>query len=131
MNSAKNAVTPPLDSFGLIARRSYKINDDDWRPLQIGATDIPGYFWIPLSDDEGGGWSSYWMRIEPGARGPMHLHDTTELIFVTEGIFTDSDGVHFPAGYVITYPAGSSHSSSSENGCTVLVVARTGSHLVD
>jgi hypothetical protein len=47
------------------------INDEDWRPLQTGEADVPGYFWIPLSEDEGGEWSSCWMRIQPGARGPM------------------------------------------------------------
>jgi anti-sigma factor ChrR (cupin superfamily) len=121
----------PLSPPSFVARRSYKINDDDWRPLQIGKSEIPGYFWIPLSDDEGGGWSSYWMRIEAGAHGPMHLHDTTELLFVSDGVLTDSDGVHFQAGHVLTYAAGSRHSTSSESGCTVLVVARTGSSLVD
>lgn len=44
----------------------------------------------------------------------MHLHDTPELIFVADGVFTDSDGdgVHFQPGHVLTYAAGSSHSSS-------------------
>jgi len=131
MQSSRNAVTTPLSSLDFAGRRSYKIDDEDWRPLQIGETDIPGYFWIPLSEDEGGGWSSYWMRIQPGARGSMHLHDTTEMIFVAEGVFTDSDGVHFQPGHVLTYAAGSRHSSSSESGCIVLVVARTASSLVN
>lgn len=131
MQSLRNAVTMPLNPPGFAARRSYKINDEDWRPLQIGEQDIPGYFWIPVSEDEGGGWSSYWMRIQPGACGPAHLHDTTELIFVADGVFTDSDGAHFQSGDVLTYAAGSSHSSSSESGCTVLVVARTASSLLD
>lgn len=65
--SSRNTVTMPLDSLDFTARRSYAIKDEDWRPLQIGETDIPGYFWIPLSEDEGGGWSSYWMKIQPGA----------------------------------------------------------------
>ena len=131
MQSLRNAATMPLNPLEFAARRSYKINDEDWRPLQIGEQDIPGYFWIPLSEDEGGGWSSYWMKIQPGARGPAHLHDTTELIFVADGVFTDSDGAHFQSGHVLTYAAGSSHSSSSESGCTVLVVARTASSLLD
>ncbi|WP_429341134.1 cupin domain-containing protein [Paraburkholderia sp. GAS42] len=131
MNSARIQEGASPGPVQLAARRSYKINDEDWRPLKIGESEIPGYSWIPLSDDEGGGWTSYWMKIEPGARGPTHLHETTEMIFVAEGVFADSDGAQFSVGHVLTYPAGSSHSSSSESGCTVLVVARTGSQLVD
>jgi anti-sigma factor ChrR (cupin superfamily) len=131
MDSSRNAETSSAGSSDFAGRRHYKIRDQDWRPLQIGESDIPGYFWIPLSDDEEGAWSSYWMKIEPGARGPEHHHDATELIFVAEGVFTDSDGVNFLPGDVLTYPAGSSHSSSSTSGCTILVVARTGSRLVD
>jgi anti-sigma factor ChrR (cupin superfamily) len=111
-------------------RRHYRTRDEDWRPLQIDGADIPGYFSIPLSDDEDGSWSSYWMKIQPGARGPEHRHDTTELIFVAEGDFADSDGATFQTGDVLTYLAGSSHSSSSATGCVVLVVARTESRLV-
>ncbi|MDE1179224.1 cupin domain-containing protein [Paraburkholderia sp.] len=113
------------------ARRSYTIRDEDWRPLRLGETEMTGYAWIPLSDDEGGGWSSYWMKIDAGAQGPMHRHDTTELIVVAQGVFTDSDGAHFRTGDVLTYAAGSSHASRSAEGCVVLVVARTGSQRID
>lgn len=69
------------------------------------------------------------MKIQPGARGPVHRHDATELIVVYEGIFTDSDGTNFPPGAAITYATGSSHASSSTDGCVVLVIAREGSQL--
>ena len=131
MDSSRNAETYSVGLPAFAGRRHYKIREEDWRPLQIGDADIPGYFWIPLSGDEEGAWSSYWMRVEPGARGPEHRHDTTEFIFVAEGVFTDSDGVSFQPGDVLTYPAGSIHSSSSATGCVILVVARTGSRLVD
>ena len=131
MDSSRNAETDSTAPHAFAGRRHYKIREEDWRPLQIGDRDIPGYFWIPLSDDEEGAWSSYWMRVEPGASGPEHRHNTTEFIYVAEGVFTDSDGVSFRPGDVLTYPAGSSHSSSSACGCVVLVVARTGSQLVD
>jgi anti-sigma factor ChrR (cupin superfamily) len=131
MASSKNIENHKLSVSQFVGRQHYRIHDEDWRPLQIGGTDIPGYFWIPLSDDEEGAWSSYWMKVEAGARGPEHRHDTTELLFVAEGVFTDSDGVTFRAGDVLVYPAGSSHASSSASGCIVLVVAKTGAHLVD
>lgn len=124
--------TKPSEHAKAVPGRShYTIRQEDWRPLRIDDSSIPGYFWIPVSDDEDGAWSSYWMKIQPGAQGPAHRHGTTELIVVFEGVLSDSDGARFAAGEVVTYAAGSHHSTSSDVGCTVLVVARTGSTLVE
>jgi hypothetical protein len=111
-------------------RRWYSIDERDWRPMKIGETVLPGFFWIPVADDENGAWSSYWMRLQPGARSLEHLHDSTELILVLDGVFTDDDGTDFLPGHTVSYPAGSRHSTSSKEGCIVLVVAHTGSTLV-
>jgi anti-sigma factor ChrR (cupin superfamily) len=111
----------PRALFGLKVtngRRWYAFEAQDWQPMKIGNRVLPGYFWIPVADDENGAWSSYWMRVSAGARSPEHQHDSTELVMVLEGIFT------------VTYPAGSRHSTSSKVGCTVLVVAHTGSKFV-
>ena len=111
-------------------RRLYSIDERDWRPMKIGETVLPGFFWIPVADDESGSWSSYWMRLQPGARSLEHQHDSTELILILEGVFTDDDGTDFLPGQTVSYPAGSRHSTSSKEGCTVLVVAHTGSTIV-
>lgn len=111
-------------------RRWYEIDAKDWQPMRIGGRILPGYFWIPIADDENGAWSSYWMRIEAGARSPYHRHESTELVMVLEGIFSDDDGTHFLPGQTVIYAAGSRHSTSSEVGCTVLVVAQIGSSIV-
>jgi anti-sigma factor ChrR (cupin superfamily) len=111
-------------------RRLYSIDERDWRPMKIGETVLPGFFWIPVADDESGSWSSYWMRLQPGARSFEHKHDSTELILILEGVFTDDDGTDFLPGQTVSYPAGSRHRTSSKEGCTVLVVAHTGSTIV-
>ncbi|RQS06258.1 cupin domain-containing protein [Burkholderia sp. Bp9002] len=111
-------------------RRWYAIDARDWRPMTIGDTVLPGFAWIPVADDEQGAWRSYWMRVDAGARSPEHRHDSTELILVLDGIFTDDDGTDFHPGQTVSYPAGSRHSTGSAGGCTVLVVARTGSAIV-
>lgn len=123
--------TRPL--FGLKvtnSRRGYAIDARDWQPMKIGDQILAGYFWIPVADDEKGAWSSYWMRVEAGACSPDHQHDSTELVMVLDGVFTDDDGADFLPGETVTYPAGSRHSTSSTVGCTVLVVAQTGSSIV-
>ena len=111
-------------------RRLYSIDERDWRPMKIGETVLHGFFWIPVANDERGAWSSYWMRLQPGARSLEHQHDSTELILILEGVFTDDDGTDFLPGQTVSYPAGSRHSTSSKEGCTVLVVAHTGSTIV-
>ena len=119
--------------FGLTVkdgRRWYSIDERDWRPMKIGETVLPGFFWIPVAEDETGAWSSYWMRLQPGARSFEHQHDSTELILILDGVFTDDDGTEFLPGQTVSYPAGSRHSTSSAEGCTVLVVAHTGSTIV-
>ncbi|TKC78101.1 cupin domain-containing protein [Trinickia terrae] len=111
-------------------RRWYSIDARDWRPMMIGDTALPGFSWIPVAEDEGGAWTSYWMRLEAGARSFEHRHDSTELILILDGVFTDDDGTDFHPGQTVSYPAGSRHSTSSAEGCTVLVVARTDSSIV-
>ncbi|MFM0376987.1 cupin domain-containing protein [Paraburkholderia strydomiana] len=126
-------LTDDMVPFGLNvkgARRWYSIDERDWRPMKICDTVLPGFSWIPVADDEGGAWSSYWMRLQPGARSFEHRHDSTELIMVLDGVFTDEDGTDFLPGNTVCYAAGSRHSTSSAEGCTVLVVSQTGSTIV-
>lgn len=112
-------------------RCSYAIDERDWRPMTIGDTALPGFSWIPVAQDEDGAWTSYWMRLDAGARSFEHRHDSTELILILDGVLTDDDGTDFHAGYTVSYPAGSRHSTYSADGCTVLVVARTESSIVN
>ncbi|SAL40999.1 anti-ECFsigma factor, ChrR [Caballeronia peredens] len=111
-------------------RRSYSIDERDWRPMMIGDAVLSGFFWIPVALDERGAWRSYWMRLAPGARSFLHRHDDTELIMVLSGVFTDDDGTDFLPGQTVSYPAGSRHSTYSAQGCTVLVVEGNASSIV-
>ena len=109
----------------------YSIDERDWQPMKIGDTALQGFSWIPVAQDESGAWTSYWMRLAAGARSFEHRHDSTELIVILDGVFTDDDGTDFHPGQTVCYPAGSRHSTSSAYGCTVLVVARTESSIVN
>ncbi|MDR5740701.1 MULTISPECIES: cupin domain-containing protein [unclassified Caballeronia] len=89
----------------------------------------PGFSIIPIVDDESGAWTSYWMRLDAGARSLFHTHTSTELLIVMDGVYTDQDATDFTAGQVVTFPAGTSHWSYSREGCTVLVVTNSESAL--
>lgn len=93
--------------------------------MTIGETVLPGFSWISLAEDEGGAWSSYWMRMDAGASSPEHVHVTTEMLFVWRGTFTDGDGPDYGPGETVIYQAGSRHRSLSKEGCIVLVVTRS------
>jgi anti-sigma factor ChrR (cupin superfamily) len=130
MNPAHNASAKRLEGLKeTTGRQWYAIDERDWQPMKIGPNVLSGFSWIPISGDESGHWSSYWMRLDPGARSPVHKHESTELVMVFEGVFTDDDGCNYLPGHTVTYPAGSQHSTASTSGCTVLVVANTESSI--
>jgi anti-sigma factor ChrR (cupin superfamily) len=110
-------------------RAIHTLNNDAWQPMMIEGERLPGFWFIPVVDDESGEWSSYWMRLEAGARSLVHTHTSTELLLILDGIYTDQDGTDFTARQVVTYPAGTTHWSHSREGCTVLVVTNTESTL--
>ncbi|WP_240655828.1 cupin domain-containing protein [Paraburkholderia phosphatilytica] len=109
-------------------RARYTIESDDWQPMMIGDTPLAGFSWIPVAEEDGA-WSSYWMRIDAGARSPSHRHESIELLMILEGIFTDDDGTDFVPGETVTYQAGTTHRSFSRDGCVVLVVTREASSI--
>jgi anti-sigma factor ChrR (cupin superfamily) len=60
------------------------------------------------------------VRYAPGSHFSAHTHGGGEEFLVLEGIFSDEQG-DYPAGTYIRNPVGSTHTPSSQNGCTILV----------
>jgi anti-sigma factor ChrR (cupin superfamily) len=112
-----------------IGRRLHTIEDDAWEPMLIEGKRHPGFWIIPLVDDESGAWTSYWMRLEAGAKSLFHTHTSTELLFIKDGVYTDQDGTDVTAGQVVTFAKGTSHWAYSREGCTALVVTNSESAL--
>lgn len=59
----------------------------------------------------------------------FHTHESTELLFIMDGVYTDQDGTDFTAGQIVTFAKGTAHWSHSRDGCTVLVVTGSESTL--
>lgn len=110
-------------------RLIHALDERDWLPMMIQGKRHPGFWVIPIIDDETGLWTSYWMRLDAGARSLLHTHTSTELLLIMDGVYTDQDGADITARQVVTYPAGTSHWSHSREGCTVLVVTNSESEL--
>jgi len=60
------------------------------------------------------------VRYAPCSRFPSHQHPGGEEILVLSGTFSE-DGVHYPAGWYLRNPPGSSHQPSSEEGAVIFV----------
>lgn len=100
-----------------------KSTQTPWTPMALGDHPLSGFHWHVLPGDEAGSWEAYWMRVEPGATSPIHVHPSTELLLIHEGSLVDMDGKTYEAGDVVVFPAGSRHFTHSPAGCRALVVA--------
>ena len=60
------------------------------------------------------------VRYAPNSHFSAHQHGGGEEFFVLEGTFSDEHG-DYPAGTYIRNPVGSTHTPSSQAGCTILV----------
>ncbi|MBP0623370.1 cupin domain-containing protein [Cupriavidus consociatus] len=60
------------------------------------------------------------VRYAPASNFPRHLHPGGEEILVLSGTFSEG-GEHYPAGWYMRNPPGSSHQPSSDNGAIIFV----------
>jgi len=60
------------------------------------------------------------VRYAPGSYFPPHQHPGGEEILVLSGTFSE-EGEHYPAGWYLRNPPGSSHQPSSEKGAVIFV----------
>ena len=89
--------------------------DGKWESLRPGIEVL----WL-YRDDDGGPAAAY-LRYEPGAYVPRHLHPGMEHVLVISGAQEDENG-RYPAGSVVINPTGSRHSVQSPEGCLVLII---------
>lgn len=63
------------------------------------------------------------VRYDAGSDFPAHSHPDGEEILVLEGVFSEGDQ-HYPAGWYLRNPPGSSHQPSSKSGAKIFVKLR-------
>lgn len=63
------------------------------------------------------------VRYQPGSSFPAHQHPGGEEILVISGTFNEGEK-HYPAGFYMRNPDGSSHAPSSREGTTIFVKLR-------
>ena len=96
-----------------------------FEPFDNYGEPIKGMSWCKISYDKEKGQGSYILKMEPGAKSLPHEHVNYEEIYMLDGELTDADGKIFKKGEFITFEPGTRHSSTSKNGCLILVFMRS------
>ena len=104
---------PGTDGF-----RYVRTDDLAWRPSRMGA----GIFVRDVAVTDG--WEMQIVRVEPGARFPVHTHAGPEFLFVLEGELLQA-GRRLGPGWASVASAGTvDEDVHSETGCTFVLVDR-------
>jgi len=94
-------------------------------PFDNYGAEVPGMSWYKISyDKKNGGYGSYLLKMEPGAKSLPHTHTGYEEFLMLDGELIDPDGKIFKKGDFITFEPDSKHFSHTKNGCLVLVFMR-------
>ena len=96
-----------------------------FEPFDNYGAAIPGMSWCKISyDKKAGGYGTYVLKMDPGAKSLPHKHAGHEEFLMLEGELLDADGKVFKKGDFVSFEPGSKHSSYTKNGCLVLVFMR-------
>lgn len=100
------------------AFKCVSIDDLPWRPSTFAAA----VFVKDIATTDG--WEMQVVRMEPGARFPVHTHERPEFIFVLEGELVQG-GRRMGPGWASVASAGSvDEDVHSETGCVFVLVDR-------
>jgi len=105
---------------------------EQFRPYDRYGAPIAGMSWIPLSGETGNGsYECFLLRMNAGARSQPHEHTGHEEFLVVDGELIDCDGQVFKRGDYVRFQPDSKHSSSTADGCTLLVILRGNNRPLD
>lgn len=115
----KKAVAKKTKVQATIGASTYvRPQDMEWAPTQFDKVSMK-----VLYQDKAKGELTCLVKLEPGAKLPMHVHPELEQAFVLEGSMLDHDGI-CRAGEYVWRTAGSYHENQSDTGAVVLAIYR-------
>ena len=98
--------------------RSVRVDDLPWRPSTMASRVFVKD--IAVTD----GWEMQIVRFEPGARFPVHTHESPEFLFILEGELVQA-GRRLGPGWASVAGAGTIDDDVySETGCVFILVDR-------
>ena len=112
------------ESLKMEKRLITKISNLKLKPFTRYGKPIPKLSWYPINYNKKNSYGSYILKFKPGGKSFKHKHLGLEEFLVLKGSLRDSDNTIFKTGDFVTFKPGSSHFSSSNKGCLLLVFTR-------
>ena len=101
------------------------INNLKFEPFDNYGKPVEGMSWHKLSyDRSNGGFGTYILKMDSGAKSLPHIHQGYEEFYVIEGELHDVDGKIFKKGDFVIFEPGTEHNSYTKNGCLLIVFMR-------
>ena len=101
------------------------IKDLKFKPFDNYGKAIEGMNCHKISyDKKNGGFGTYILKMEPGAKSLPHVHQGFEEFYVIDGELQDVDGKIYKKGDFVTFEPGTEHNSLTKNGCLLIVFMR-------
>ena len=101
------------------------ISDLEFIPFDNYGKPVEGMSWHKISyDKSNGGFGTYILKMDAGAKSLPHIHQGYEEFYVIDGDLQDVDGKIFKKGNFVTFEPGTKHNSYSKNGCLLIVFMR-------
>ncbi|MEM7269484.1 MAG: cupin domain-containing protein [Pseudomonadota bacterium] len=111
-----------MDPIGSDRRKVANIADAAFTPFLTDDGQVDGTVLQVNGGKTGYGFHIY--RMAPGATTVAHTHHSDEEFFLIDGDLTDHDGYEYKAGDIVCLASGTTHNSTTKNGCTLVVYLR-------
>ena len=101
------------------------IENLNFEPFDNYGKPVKGMSWHKISyDRNNGGFGTYILKMDAGAKSLNHIHQGYEEFYVIDGELEDADGKIFKKGDFVTFEPDSEHNSHTKNGCLLIVFMR-------
>ena len=101
------------------------IENLNFEPFDNYGKPVKGMSWHKISyDRNNGGFGTYILKMDAGAKSLNHIHQGYEEFYVIDGELEDADGKIFKKGDFVTFKPDSEHNSHTKNGCLLIVFMR-------
>lgn len=125
---AEAVTTPVAPPAGLRQRLMEEISSGPKAELRRGnerwrATEFAGVSICPLYNDQAGGRRTFYLRMEPGAAIPAHLHGADEQCLVLAGDLTWGGRTYHGGDFFVTGQGSTHPVSTTAAGNLLLIIA--------
>ena len=101
------------------------IKDLKFKPFDNYGKPVKGMSWHKISyDKSNGGFGSYILKMDAGAKSLPHIHQGYEEFYVVDGEIQDADGKIFKKDDFVTCEPGKENNSHTKKGSLIIMLKR-------